>query len=197
MNHELIHDALNLMEEDLITEVEKLRTRKKRNRTKWMKWIAVAACFCVIIGGGYKLLLGGMKGEGLKSDSSVDIEESQNDGAAQNSSEISVVLIEILEWKENGFYGEISDIVEDGKDNLKTENSVDIQKYAVGTKVFVNTEEAVVYTKESASVAAEKVEGKVCFPVGNIVQVQFLRAKDIALDNEIILHAESVGYLEE
>lgn len=197
MNQGLIHDALNLMEEDFIREVDRLRSRKKRKYKKWITWAVTAACLCVIIGGGYKLLLGGMKGEGLKSDSSVETEESQNDGAAQNSSEVSVVFVEILEWKENGFYGEISDIVEDDKDNLKTENSIDIKKYAVGTKVFVNTEEAVVNTKESASVAAEKVEGKVCFPVGNVVQVQFLESNDITLDSEIILHAESVGYLEE
>ena len=59
MRRELLHDALNLLDDDMIEAVEVLREKKRaggaRKRTgngtgvKWLKWGTLAACFCVMV----------------------------------------------------------------------------------------------------------------------------------------------------
>ena len=55
MKKEHISDALNMLNDDIIEETDKLRTHAKPKR-KWVKWGAVAACFAVMILAGTMLL---------------------------------------------------------------------------------------------------------------------------------------------
>lgn len=49
MRQELLHDALDLLEEDLIEEVDLLRRSKKRKGIPWKQMAPLAACLCVML----------------------------------------------------------------------------------------------------------------------------------------------------
>lgn len=49
MTSEKLHDALNLLPNDLIAETDALRTRTKKQPVKWQRWAAMAACLAVIL----------------------------------------------------------------------------------------------------------------------------------------------------
>ena len=48
MKKELLHDALNLLDDDMIEAVEALRGKKK-GKINRQKWGSLAACFCVVV----------------------------------------------------------------------------------------------------------------------------------------------------
>ena len=48
MKKEQISDALNMLNDDIIEETNKVRANAKPNR-KWVKWGAVAACLCLAV----------------------------------------------------------------------------------------------------------------------------------------------------
>lgn len=47
MNAESLHDAITLLPEELLIPVDRLRQKK---RVPWKSLIAVAACFCILLG---------------------------------------------------------------------------------------------------------------------------------------------------
>ena len=49
MTSEKLHDALNLLPNDLIAETDALRTRKEKPPVRWQRWAAMAACLAVIL----------------------------------------------------------------------------------------------------------------------------------------------------
>lgn len=49
MNAEILHDALNLLPEDLIAETDALRQAKKPNIIPWKRILPIAACLCLIL----------------------------------------------------------------------------------------------------------------------------------------------------
>ena len=48
MKKEHISDALNMLNDDIIEETNKVRANAKPTR-KWVKWGAVAACLCLLV----------------------------------------------------------------------------------------------------------------------------------------------------
>ena len=48
MKKEHISDALNMLNDDIIEETNKVRANAKPTR-KWVKWGAVAACLCLAV----------------------------------------------------------------------------------------------------------------------------------------------------
>lgn len=55
MKQDKIHDALNLLDDEMIEEVDRLRNGRKKSKYAWVRWLSVAACFCVIFGGIYAM----------------------------------------------------------------------------------------------------------------------------------------------
>lgn len=54
MRNEIIHDALNHLDDDMIEEVDKLRNKKKQTRKfPWSRVTAIAASVCLLFLGGY------------------------------------------------------------------------------------------------------------------------------------------------
>lgn len=49
MKSEKLQEALNLIDDELIEKVDKLRRGKKRKNNFWLKTVAVAACFCITV----------------------------------------------------------------------------------------------------------------------------------------------------
>jgi len=61
MNTDLIFDALDYIDDDMLEAVDALRAKKKVNPNRiWMRYASVAACLCVIIGAVYLLDRTGM-----------------------------------------------------------------------------------------------------------------------------------------
>ena len=61
MNTDLIFDALDYIDDDMLEDVDGLRRKKKVNPNRiWMRYASVAACLCVIIGAVYLLDRTGM-----------------------------------------------------------------------------------------------------------------------------------------
>jgi len=50
MRQEMLHDALDLIDDDLIEAVGKLRAQKK-NRRRFIRYASIAACACIAVGG--------------------------------------------------------------------------------------------------------------------------------------------------
>lgn len=48
MNSEQLQDALNLLDEDLIEETQRLRSGTSRRL--WVRWMSLAACVCILAG---------------------------------------------------------------------------------------------------------------------------------------------------
>ena len=49
MTSEKLHDALNLLPADLVTETDALRTQAKKPQVHWQHWAAMAACLAVVL----------------------------------------------------------------------------------------------------------------------------------------------------
>lgn len=49
MKPENIIDSMNNIDDEIISDAQKFRARKKR-KNSWIKWVAVAACFCIAVG---------------------------------------------------------------------------------------------------------------------------------------------------
>lgn len=61
MNTDLIFDAMDYIDDDMLEDVDALRTKKKAKPNRiWMRYASVAACLCVIIGTVYLLDRTGM-----------------------------------------------------------------------------------------------------------------------------------------
>ena len=61
MNTDLIFDALDYIDDDMLEDVDALRRKKKAKPNRiWMRYASVAACLCVIIGAVYLLDRTGM-----------------------------------------------------------------------------------------------------------------------------------------
>ena len=49
MNQDNIHDALNMLDDELINEVSKLRDIRKKRKSMSVRLGAIAACLCLFI----------------------------------------------------------------------------------------------------------------------------------------------------
>lgn len=186
MREDLIHDALNLLDDDLISEVECLRSRKKSRTKQWMSWAAMAACMCIVIGS----ILSGRLPVGIGQNSeSADMESMSNSAAgneesadselpiqaeglindekAENESmrEVPAFLVEIVEWKDDGFLGTIAGIV-------------DTDIYPVGTEVYVKM-----------PTSSEMMDVNEIYEIGTLVHVQF---NDLDETDGIVLYVDDL-----
>ena len=65
MNRELLSDALNDLDEDLIAETDKLRKRAEFGRERFVAWGAVAACLCFVLLGVWAARRTGLSGNSV------------------------------------------------------------------------------------------------------------------------------------
>lgn len=78
MNIENIHDALNLLDDEMIETVDKLRNEKTqiikmRTKKTWMRWGTLVACLCLVASVYAINRLGLLQNKGAGSDSSANI----------------------------------------------------------------------------------------------------------------------------
>ena len=85
MNQDNIHDALNMLDDELIHEVSKLRDIRKKRKSMSVRLGAIAACLCLfmvsvyVFGSGQLKLRGGNKGSAIEGDMSLESSEGKED----------------------------------------------------------------------------------------------------------------------
>ena len=76
MNQDNIHDALNMLDDELINEVSKIRDIRKKRKNMLVRFSAIAACLCLfmvsvyVFGNGQLKLGGANKGAAMEEDMS-------------------------------------------------------------------------------------------------------------------------------
>lgn len=179
MNQDKIHDALNLLDDDMIEVVENLRNKTKNKRkNKWIRYLSVAACICIVLVGVFgvgnliKLQLeGGKKHSNGLSNNFGNLGNDKNHIIKGEKGDVIVagdeapsVIVKIKKWHDNGFEGEVSGIV-------------DTDVFEVGTKVIAEFEEGicVAVTDGKGIKYIDGTPDKSDFPAGSNVCVQFIK----------------------
>lgn len=196
MNIDNMHDALNLLDDDLIEGVarlrnEKMQTMQKQRNKMWMSMVSVAACICIVAvsmyatdGFGLMVRKGGVMG-GEQSAGTAFEQEGELTGNEDGTEELKgatespSVLVEIISWGENGFTGTVTGIV-------------DTEKYPVGTTVSIQFHEDICIEVSGGdkTTSQNDIPDSEDFSVGSVVRVQFDKSDLEA--NEVILYAETI-----
>lgn len=204
MNIDNLHDALNLLDDDLIHEVEMMRSERKqqtiKRSRKWIaRWTSLAAGFVLFAVSVYavsNLFLKGI-GSAKKSDSSVMVEEYTDkdnikeetavdttgdaDGNAMPSQQESTVTDNSSavtgESKSEAceIKVEVTELKNEGFVGVIKE-SADTEKYVVGTELTVVLLEDKWLVEGDAIDVQHKdyLTDDVAFPVGSVVIVRFM-----------------------
>lgn len=198
MNIDNLHDALNLLDDDLIHEVEMMRSERKqqtiKRSRKWIvRWMSLAAGFVIFVVSAYavsNLFLRGF-GSAKKSDSSVMVEENttikgessttEEDTEASPSQQESTVTD-----NSSAVTGESKSEAREIKVEvtaLKNEGFIGVIKESADTETYtVGTELTVVLMEDKWLVEGDAIDVQhkdyvtddVAFPVGSVVIVRFM-----------------------
>ena len=198
MNIDNLHDALNLLDDDLIEEVDGLRSErklqtKKRSRKWGARWTSLAAAFVLFVVSAYAVGALWMRGFGgaKKSDSSVIVEENttnkgesstiEEDTEASSTQQESTVTD-----NSSAATGESKSEACEIKvevTELKNEGFVGVIKESADTETYtVGTELTVVLMEDKWLVEGDTIDVQhkdyvtddVAFPVGSVVIVRFM-----------------------
>ena len=202
MNIDNLHDAFNLLDDDLIQEVDTLRNERKQHNKKssrkWtVRWTSLAAGFVIFVVSAYAVSVLFLRGFGgaKKSDSSVMVEENtvtDNSSAAtgESKSEACEIKVEVTELKNEGFVGVIKE-------------SGDTETYTVGTELTVVLMEDL-WLVEGVAIDVQYKDYEtddVAFPVGSVVIVRFMPQENTrsndgtdTANTEIILYADEITF---
>lgn len=190
MKVDLIHEALNFLDDDLVGEVQCLRARKKSVSMKWVSWAAMAACMCIVMGSVFTGLFqlkssdkenaaaGGLSdnqadGEFKPNEENASIPESESikDKIEQEEAKEALsILVKIDNWQEDGFVGMVV-------------GNLDSNIYRVGTEVYVDVEVGLALADRTND----------SYPEGSVVRVQFNERKE---NDRIILYAQELELIE-
>ena len=128
MNQDNIHDALNMLDDELINEVSKLRDIRKKRKSMLVRLGAIAACLCLfmisvyVFGSGQFKLGGANKGAPMKEDISSESSEGTEDFEDTDKSNVGATA-------ENQSSKQETD--EDGKTWERVENSKNFRKISL------------------------------------------------------------------
>ena len=173
MNSQSIHDALNMIDDDMLDEVYNLRCRKKINRIT-INIISVAACICLIA-----ISLSSLKffisNDSVKGNEPGGVTEEYTSkdkgetffggiGGIDGGNEFPTLIVEIKHWKKNGFTGKIYKIV-------------DSTKWDAGETVTVqfNGDMIVAEATPNGYIYEKRMATKEEFPQGSLVKIEVTR----------------------
>lgn len=198
MNIDNLHDALNLLDDDLIHEVDVLRSERKqqtiKGSRKWIvRWMSLAAGFVIFLVSAYAVSTLFLRGFGgaKKSDSSVMVEENttikgdsptteEDKGALPSQQESTVTDNSSAATGESK--SEACEIKVEVTE-LKNEGFVGVIKESADTEMYtVGTELTVVLMEDKWLVEGDTIDvhhkdyvtDDVAFPVGSVVIVRFM-----------------------
>ena len=128
MNQDNIHDALNMLDDELINEVSKIRDIRKKRKNMLVRFSAIAACLCLfmvsvyVFGNGQLKLGGADKGSAIEEDMSSESADGTEDFEDTDKSSVGTSA-------ENQSSKEESK--EDGKTWERVENSKNFRKISL------------------------------------------------------------------
>ncbi|MBP3700525.1 MAG: hypothetical protein J6I64_01410 [Lachnospiraceae bacterium] len=106
MRREEISDALQYLDDEIIEEVEQVRSRAKSPKRNWQRWGTVAACLCLVMTGMYFWQFGRLQqGEGLPSETQESgkhllQDETQNVvGGLENQENGILPMLTLSDWQ--------------------------------------------------------------------------------------------------
>lgn len=207
MNIDNLHDALNLLDDDLIEEVEVLRSERKmqvqRRSKKWIvRYASLAACVllcvvCVYAVGGFFLnvLTGGKKSDSsaiggedivIKGESAT-VESEQDAVPPQDSgteSENTTTATGEAKSEAREIKVEVTALVREGIVGVVKESD-DTEMYDVGTEltVVLLEDKSLVESGAVGMQYQEYVADDVAFPVGSVVIVRFMPQENTKPNN--------------
>ncbi len=213
MNIDNLHDALNLLDDDLIQEVDVLRSERKqqgrRHSRKWsVRWTSLAAGFVLFIVSAYAVGALWMRGFGgaKKSDSSVMVEENTVGDHIKEES----IVDKTGDADENAMPSQQESTVTDNSSavtgeskseareikvevtELKNEGFIGVIKESADTETYtVGTELTVVLMEDKWLVEGDAIDVQhkdyvtddVAFPVGSVVIVRFMLQENTRPNN--------------
>lgn len=136
MKKDFMADVMNELDDDLILEAAKHRSKQNFPGKNWIRPTVIAATFAIIAGvliGKYGFPLLAQNNEAMvleKEDSyaSSSQESLQEENVTKDIQEVPSLIVSVLCWSEDGFSGTVTD-------------TVDTKAIPVGSKVFVKTDE--------------------------------------------------------
>lgn len=204
MNIDNLHDALNLLDDDLIHEVDVLRSERnqqtiKRSRKWSVRWMSLAAGFVIFVSSAYAVStlffrgFGGTKksdssvmveentvGDNIKGESAVDKTGDADENALPSQQESTVTDNSSAVTGESKSEAceikvEVTELKNEGFVGVIKE-SADTEKYVVGTELTVVLMEDKWLVEGDAIDVQHKdyVTDDVAFPVGSVVIVRFM-----------------------
>lgn len=197
MMRDEFQDAMNLIADDLIEEVDALRVRKKR-RVQAIRYLSMAACVCLIMGSVF--VLGQMSPKYMKD--GAENGTAENAGATYPEKEQDMEVVG--ESPESDFLDKFHDNADKAdEENKKTSRQVmilveDVTKEGLVGKV-IEVGEFSIGTKLTVCVAqGEYVEYK----VGDVLEVEYgeeeaiVDKSFIGSATELTIYAESIRVIE-
>ena len=198
MNIDNLHDAFNLLDDDLIQEVDTLRNERKQHNKKssrkWtVRWTSLAAGFVIFVVSAYAVSVLFLRGFGgaKKSDSSVMVEENTTiKGDSPTTEENKEAL---PSQQESTVTDNSSAATGESKSEaceikvevtaLKNEGFIGVIKESADTETYtVGTELTVVLMEDKWLVEGDTIDVQhkdyvtddVAFPVGSVVIVRYM-----------------------
>ncbi|MBQ7916974.1 MAG: hypothetical protein IJ315_09370 [Firmicutes bacterium] len=107
MKVEQIHDALNLLDDSIVQQVGRVRSKK---RQRWYSWAAVAACFCIIVVSALRAVSFGAGGSGFDGAAGENVTSGGSDALVDGAGQLKEgVTIPMLDLSTKN--GEMSDMM--------------------------------------------------------------------------------------
>lgn len=171
MNIDNIHDALNLLDDDMIEAVDKLRNEKTQiikmhRKNTWIRWVSIAACICLVlvsvyVTNGFGLMsYKGASNDMAKEETLSGTSTMENESVNDDDSIKEVGGVEQNEAEEDGT--DVTDEMSGGSENkneLIETPSVLVEIVSWGENGFTGTVTGIVDTEK--------------YPVGTTVTVKF------------------------
>lgn len=121
MNQDNIHDALNMLDDELINEVSKIRDIRKKRKNMLVRFSAIAACLCLfmvsvyVFGNGQLKLGGADKGSAIEEDMSSESADGTEDFEDTDKSNVGATAENQSSKEESKEDGETWERVENSK----------------------------------------------------------------------------------
>lgn len=192
MKKDFMADVMNELDDDLIQETAKHRSKPNFTHKNWIRPTVIAATFAIIAGvliGKFGFPLLAQNNESMvleKEDShaSSSQEGLQEENVTMDNLEVPSLLISVRCWSEDGFSGTVTD-------------TVDTKAVPVGSEVFVKTDEETEFINmpdELVRIDMMMLQGDLCKEDQIVLRVMFHTTD---MDNSSVSYSdnEKIHYL--
>ncbi|MBQ7921442.1 MAG: hypothetical protein IJ325_02555 [Clostridia bacterium] len=186
MNTDLIFDAMDYIDDDMLEDVDALRAKKKANPNRiWVRYASVAACLCIIIGAVYLL-----DRTGMIDTSEVADELAQENEVSGESLVHRYVRADIITSDNTTLSVTAPQKITAIYDILRTELK---SEAAADDKLYIENDKEPVGEKTDGTVAPENAGGVIAQPEYTIALVSADGTKTVYTLVGKVVHNEATG----